>query len=138
ARPAPRGGRDLASGAPRWAGVLGLAAAPAPGAPAPAGVPDRSPSTLVAQPAQWRVDPGVAIGVLVDVDAGLAPARAPPDGASGSAHPCPGGGSLHPTRTDPAAFPDPATRGASRGAGLLAEARVYTSTSLRDPLLRPD
>lgn len=118
--------------------VLELVAAPASGAPAPAGVPDRPPSTLVSQPAPWRVDPGVAIGVLVDVDAGLAPARAPPDGASGSAHPCPGGGSPHPTRTDPAAFPDPATRGASRGAGLLAEARVYTSTSLRDPLLRPD
>lgn len=118
--------------------VLELAAAPVPGPPAPAGTADHAPTTPVAEPAPARFDPFEAGSFLVGVDTGLTPARGPPAEAPGSPHPCPGGGSSHPNRTDPAAFLHPATDDASRRAGSLAEARAYASTLLRDPLLRPD
>jgi hypothetical protein len=118
--------------------VLELGAAPGPDAPAPANAPDRASSTQLPEPMSSRFAPGEIGGFVFGGDMGFAPARAPPDDTPGPPHPCPGGGSPHPTRADPVAFPDPATDDASRRAGLLAEARAYASTSLRDPLLRPD
>jgi hypothetical protein len=118
--------------------VLDLGATPTTDAPAPANAPDRAPSTLLSEPTASRLDPRDAVGMLVAVDVALAPARGPPPELPGPPHPCPGGGTPHPTRTDPAAFLDPATDDASRRAESLAEARAYASTSLRDPLLRPD
>ena len=118
--------------------VLELGATPAPDAPAPANPPGRAPSQLLADPPASRVDTGNDFGVLFGGDVTLLPARGPPGDAPGSPHPCPGGGSPHPTRSDPAAFLAPAADDASRHAGLLAEARAYASTLLRDPLLRPD
>jgi hypothetical protein len=118
--------------------VLELGATPAPDAPAPADTPDRGPSQLLADPPAWRVAIGDAFGALFGAEITLAPARGPPGEAPGPPHPCPGGGSPHPTRSDPVALLDPAADDASRRAGLLAEARAYASTLLRDPLLRPD
>jgi hypothetical protein len=119
-------------------GVLELSAAPAPAAPAPADALDRAPSVPVADPAPSRVELVEVGELLAGIDVGFPPARAPPTETPGSPHPCPGGGSPHPTRADPAAYLSPGADHASRRAGLLAEARVYASTLLRDPLLRPD
>jgi hypothetical protein len=119
-------------------GVLELSAAPAPAAPAPADALDRAPSVPVADPAPSRVELVEVGEQLAGIDIGFPPARAPPSETPGSPHPCPGGGSPHPTRADPAAYLSPGADHASRRAGLLAEARVYASTLLRDPLLRPD
>jgi hypothetical protein len=118
--------------------VLELGATPAPDAPAPANAPDRAPAQLLADPSASRADARDVFPVVFGGEVGIAPARGPPVGAPGSPHPCPGGGSSHPNRTDPAAFLDPAADEASRRAGSLAEARAYASTLLRDPLLRPD
>jgi len=118
-------------------GVLELSAAPAPAAPVPADALDRAPSVPVADPAPSRVELVETGELLAAIDVGFAPARAPPSDVPGSPHPCPGGGSSHPTRADPAAYLSPGADQASRQAGLLAEARVYASTLRRDPLLRP-
>ena len=119
-------------------GVLELSAAPAPAAPVPADALDRAPSVPVADPAPSRVELVETGELLAGIDVGFPPARAPPIGTPGPPHPCPGGGSSHPTRADPVAYLSPGADHASRRAGLLAEARVYASTLLRDPLLRPD
>jgi hypothetical protein len=119
-------------------GVLDLIAAPAPTAPAPTDAPDRAPSVPAPGPAPSRVEPTETGLTLVGIEVGLAPARAPPPEVPGSPRPCPGGGSLHPTRADQAAFLAPGTDEATRRAALLAEARAYASALLRDPLLRPD
>ena len=118
--------------------VLELSATPAPNAPVPVNAPDRSPPVPLAEPAPSRLVPREPGGMLVSVDVGFTPARGPPTDAPGSPHACRGGGSPHPTGADQAAFLAPATGDASRRAGLLAEARAYLSTLLRDPLLRPD
>jgi hypothetical protein len=119
-------------------GVLDLSAAPAPVAPAPVNSPDRAPSVPVPDPAPSRVALVETGGLFAGFDIGSPPARAPPTDPPGSPHPCPGGGSTHSTRADPAAFLPPGADDASRRAGLLAEARAYASALLRDPLLRPD
>jgi hypothetical protein len=119
-------------------GVLDLSAAPAPAAPVPTDALDRAPSVPVAQPAPSHVELAETVELLQGSDFGFAPARAPPTDPPGSPHPSPGGGSPHPTRADPAAYLSPGADQAARRAGLLAEARVYASTLLRDPLLRPD
>ena len=118
--------------------VLDLTAAPAPVAPPPANAPDLAPSVPVPDPAPSHVALVGTGGLFADIDIGSPPARAPPIGAPGSPHPCPGGGSTHPTRPDPAALLPPGADDASRQAGLLAEARAYASALLFDPLLRPD
>ncbi|HYX11453.1 MAG TPA: hypothetical protein VE817_05710 [Candidatus Acidoferrum sp.] len=119
-------------------GVLDLSAAPAPAAPVPADALDRAPSVPGADPAPSRIELVETGELLPAIDVGFPPARAPPGDVPGSPHPCPGGGSSHPTRANPAAYLSPGADQASRQAGLLAEARVYASTSVRDPLLRPD
>jgi len=119
-------------------GVLELSAAPAPAAPVPADALDRAPSVPVADPAPSRVELAETGELLAGIDVGFPPARGPPIEAPGSPHPCPGGGSPHPTRADPVAYLSPGADHASRRAALLADARVYASTLLRDPLLRPD
>ena len=119
-------------------GVLDLSAAPAPAAPVPTDALDRAPSVPVAQPAPSHVELAETGELLQGSDFGFAPARAPPTDPPGSPHPSPGGASPHPTRGDPAAYLSPGADQAARRAGLLAEARVYASTLLRDPLLRPD
>ena len=119
-------------------GVLDLSAAPAPAAPVPTDALDRAPSVPVAQPAPSHVELAETGELLQGSDFGFAPARAPPTDPPGSPHPSPGGASPHPTRADPAAYLSPGADQAARRAGLLAEARVYASTLLRDPLLRPD
>lgn len=118
--------------------ALELSAAPAPATPVPADALDRAPSVPVADPAPSHVASAESGELLAGIDFGFPPARAPPTEAPGSPHPCPGGGSPHPTRADPAAYLSPGADHASRRAGMLAEARVYASTLLRDPLLRPD
>jgi hypothetical protein len=115
-----------------------LSAAAAPAAPVPTDALDRAPSVPVADPAPSRVELAETGEQLADIDVDFPPARGPPIEAPGSPHPCPGGGSPHPTRADPAAYLSPGADHASRRAALLAEARVYASTLLRDPLLRPD
>src|SRR5947209_8366193 len=119
-------------------GVLELSAAPAPATPVPADALDRAPSVPVAGPAPSRVELAATGEPLAGIDVGFLPARGPPTEAPGSPHPCPGGGSPHPTPADPAAHLSPGVDRASRRTGLLADARVYASTLLRDPLLRPD
>jgi hypothetical protein len=119
-------------------GVLELSAAPPPAAPVPADALDRAPSVPIADPAPSRVELAETGELLAGIDVGFPPARGPPIEAPGSPHPCPGGGSPHPTRADPAAYLSPGADHASRLAALLADARVYASTLLRDPLLRPD
>ena len=119
-------------------GVLGLSAAPAPATPVPADALDRAPSVPVAGTAPSRVEFAETGEPLAGIDVGFPPARGPPTEAPGSPHPCPGGGSPHLTRADPAAYLSPGVDRASRRTGLLADARVYASTLLRDPLLRPD
>jgi hypothetical protein len=119
-------------------GLLDLSAAPPPAAPAPVNAPDLAPSVTVPDAARSRIALVETAGRLAGIDIGLPPARAPPPDAPGSPHPCPGGGSTHPTRADPAGLLPPGTDDASRRAGLLAEARAYASALLRDPLLRPD
>jgi hypothetical protein len=119
-------------------GLLDLSAAPPPAAPAPANAPDVAPSVTVPDAAPSRIALVEARGLFADIDIGSPPARGPPTDAPGSPHPCPGGGSTHPTRADPAALLPPGADDASRRAGLLAEARAYASALLRDPLLRPD
>src|SRR5438445_235084 len=94
--------------------------------PAPAPPPVPSPSL----PPAPTVPPAPALPPSVPLPAMPA--------LPGSPHPGPGGGAPHPTRADPAAYLSPGADHASRRAGLLAEARVYASTLLRDPLLRPD
>jgi len=118
--------------------VLDLRAAPAPATPAPMNAPDRAPSVPVPDPAPSRVVMLETGGLLAGIDFGFPPARGPPADAPGSPHPCPGGGSTHPTRPDQAALLPPGADDASRRAGLHAEARTYASALLRDPLLRPD
>jgi hypothetical protein len=119
-------------------GLLDLSAAPPLAAPAPVNAPDLAPSVTVPDPAPSRIAFVETGGLFAGIDVGFPPARAPPPDAPGSPHPCPGGGSTHPTRADPAAFLPPGADDASRRAGLLAEARAYASALLRDPLLRPD
>ncbi len=119
-------------------GVLDLSAAPAPAAPVPPDALDRAPSVPVPDPARSRVVLAETGGLLAGIDFGVPAARGPPTDAPGSPHPCPGGGSTHPTRADPAVLLPPGADEASRQAGLRAEARAYASALLRDPLLRPD
>jgi hypothetical protein len=119
-------------------GVLDLSAAPAPAPSAPPDALDRAPSVPAADPAPSRVELAETAELLAGIDVGFPPARGPPTETPGSPHPCPGGGSPHPTRADPAAYLSPGVDHASRRAGMLAEARAYASTLLRDPLLRPD
>jgi hypothetical protein len=92
--------------------ILELGATPAPDAPAPANAPELAGFALLAGPASSHLDPRTG-NVLGGVDVGFSPTRAPPTEV-------------------------PGTDDASRRAGLLAEAPAYASTSLRDPLLRPD
>jgi len=119
-------------------GLLDLSAAPPTAAPSPVNPPDLAPSVTVPDPAPSRVAVFETGGLFAGIDVGFPPARAPPPDAGGSPHPCPGGGSTHPTRADPAALLPPGADDASRRAGPLAEARAYASAVLRDPLLRPD
>ena len=118
--------------------VLDLSVTPAPAAPAPVNAPDRAPPVSVPDPAPSRAVVVETGGPLAGTDFGFPPARGPPADVPGSPRPCPGGGSTHPTRADPAALLSPGADDASRQAGLLAEARAYASALLRDPLLRPD
>jgi len=118
-------------------GVLELSAAPAPAVPVAADALDRAPSVPVADPAPSRVELAETGEPLAGIEVGFPPARDPPTEAPGSLHPCPGGGSLHPTRADTAAYLSSGADHASRRAELPADARVYASTLLRDPLLRP-
>jgi hypothetical protein len=119
-------------------GLLDLSAAPPSAAPAPVNAPDLAPSAPVADTAPSRFVSIETGGVLAGIDSGSPPARGPPSDAPGSPHRCPGGGSTHPTRADPAALLPPGADDASRQAGLLAEARGFASALLLDPLLRPD
>jgi len=119
-------------------GVLELSAPPALAPSVPADALDRAPSVPVADPAPTSFELAETGELVAGIDTGFPPPRGPPTGAPGSPHPCPGGGSPHPTRADPAAYLSPGADHASRRARMLAEARVYASTLLRDPVLRPD
>ena len=119
-------------------GLLDLSAAPPSAAPAPVNAPDLAPSAPVADTAPSRFVLIETGGLLAGIDFGVPPARGPPADVPGSPRPCPGGGSTHPTRADPAALLPTGADDASRQAGLLVEARAFESALLLDPLLRPD
>ena len=105
-------------------GLFDLSAAPAPAVPAPVNAPDRAPSVPVPDPAPSRLALVETGGLLAGIDFGVPPARGPPTEVPGSPHPCPRGGSTHPTRVDEAALLPPGADESSRQPALLAEARA--------------
>jgi hypothetical protein len=118
--------------------VVELVAAPALPAPTPANAPDRARAAPRIEPAASRVDVPETSAAPTGVDVGAAPARGPPPEPPGSLHPCSGGGAPYPTRAEPGMFSQRAAHDMSWRGGLLAEARAFGSTLLREPLLRPD
>jgi hypothetical protein len=131
----------LPSGAPPLGNpldaLLRFVAAPV-SAPASVSAPDRAPAVSVPDPVRSRTLMPDADWAFIAANLIVAPARAPPPVPTAPLPACPGGGTSHLSHADPAGFLSPRPFDAIRSTDLRVDARSYASTTLLDPLLRPD
>jgi hypothetical protein len=112
-------------------------AASLPEAPGSLASPHLAPAAVLPVPAaQSTLVPTTAAGTFPLFDDSSTPVRAPPGQLP--VHPCPHGDTPHLSSADAAVVLTPCGNDAPLRTHLRADARAYASSSLVDPLLRPD